>query len=87
MVWQVAEPEYKAKKISDYRVGGRITDPRFPDYIPQRMRIMARFSTRYQRGGAIVEKTLFGSFPPDIAFVFSIRQKKHIILYQAFSAL
>ena len=23
MVWQLAEPEYKAKRISDWRVGGR----------------------------------------------------------------
>ena len=46
MVWQLAEPEYEANIISDWRVGGNtlrasrlasITDPRFTDYIPQRL--------------------------------------------------
>ena len=50
MVWQLAEPEYKAKKISTGGLVGAfcarrgfalITDPRFPYYIPQRMRGMA----------------------------------------------
>ena len=27
MVWQPAEPEYKAKRISDWRVGGRANRP------------------------------------------------------------
>ena len=47
MVRQLAEPEYKAKNISDWRVGGcfaAITDPRFSDYIPQRIRGMAMIS-------------------------------------------
>ena len=53
MVRQLAEPEYKAKKNSDWRVGGRAlrasrlyrdnrpTAHPIPDYIPQHMRDMA----------------------------------------------
>ena len=54
MVWQLAEPEYKAKRF--FPTGGSLgavrarrgfaakTDPRFPDYIPQRMRGIAMYS-------------------------------------------
>ena len=28
MVWQLAEPQYKAKRIFDWRVGGRTSDNR-----------------------------------------------------------
>ena len=53
MLCLLAELEYEAKRISDWRVGGgggglrarrgfaAITGPRFPDYIQQRMRGIA----------------------------------------------
>ena len=43
MVWQLAEPEYKQKEFLTGGSGAHfaaIKDPRFPDYIPQRMRGM-----------------------------------------------
>ena len=43
MVWHLAEPDYKAKRISNWPIGGLRRDnrPAFSDYIPQRMRGMA----------------------------------------------
>ena len=56
MVWQLAEPEYKAKRISDWRVGGRCDS---------RPAISGLHPTAHERHGherrsAIALKLLFG---------------------------
>ena len=61
MVWQLAEPEYKAKRISDWRVGGRASRLR-RDNQPA---ISGLHSTAHERHGheqrsAIALKLLFG---------------------------
>ena len=57
MVWQLAEPEYKAKRISDRRVGGLARD--------NRPVISGLHPTAHERHGheqwsAIVLKLIFG---------------------------
>ena len=42
MLWQLAEPEQSEMNLR--RGFAAITDPRFPDYIPQRMRVIAENS-------------------------------------------
>ena len=69
MVWQLAEPEYKAKRISDWRVGGRDNRPAISGLHPT-----AHERHDHEQLSAIALKLFFGylnSRPSNIVVKYS----------------